>query len=472
VSQAPEEFAAPHNYVPPNAVESEEILICGLLLAPERVPEVSFVRPEHLYFATNQKVLKAIYELSDEGVVFDPEIVWRRLQDSPEGGMQLTAEHFALYAKSTPFQANLRDHAMVVHEKWRLRQLLSVVHLARAEILSGRMKDGRAPWTAQNIISSVETSLFELTAEDQRRGLERVVDAALRGFKELEERDRQDRDESIEGSSVMTGLVELDRLISAMYSGELYVLAARPGMGKTSLLRCISLNVAHKGPAVALFTLEVPSEQMALALACTEAGVDSKLVRSRELTREDWATLTDAISRLHRLPIYVDDSPVLTIADVRSKVIRLQKELARATPPRRVGLVAVDYLQLMKGERSDNREQEVSSLSRGLKRLSKELRVPILALSQLNRKVESKQSKRPGLSDLRESGAIEQDADAIWFIYRPDYYDKDDHPGEAEIEVAKQRTGPTGVARCYFDKTKTKFYDLTDNYDEEYFEHY
>lgn len=465
---------APRDYVAPHAPESERTLICGLMLEPERIPEVSFVRPEHLFHATNAKVLRTIYELADEGVVIDPKIVWRRIKDRPGGGMQITADEFATYALETPYQANLRDHALIVHEKWRLREVLTVVHVARAEILSGQMQD-KGAWTAQSIISEVENKLFELTAEDQKRGLERVVDAALRGLKELEARSKEDRNNALEGSSVKTGLVELDRLVSSLYSGELYVLAARPGMGKTSLARCIALNVAAKGPAVAFFTLEVPSEQMALALACTQAGVDSQLVRSSELTREDWKNLTEAIDSIRSTPIYVDDSPVLTLADIRARVIRLQKLAARGDrgdKPRRVGLVVVDYLQLMKGEKGDNREQEVSSLSRGLKRLAKELGVPILALSQLNRAVEKKTGKRPGLSDLRESGAIEQDADSIWFVYRPDYYDKDDHPGEAEIDVAKQRHGPTGTARCYFDKTKTRFYDLADPYDEGYFENY
>jgi replicative DNA helicase len=274
-------------------------------------------------------------------------------------------------------------------------------------------------------------------------------------------------------------------MCAGLHPGDLYIVAGRPGMGKTSFVLNMAVNVARPkrvevtdgevlddapveepGHGVAFFSLEMPREQLASRLLASEARVDVSRLRSGDIRREDWNKLTEAAARLSRLPLWLDDTPALTLLDLRAKIRRLQAELKRSDGPaaKGLGLVAVDYLQLMQGRRdAGSREQEISELSRGLKQLSKEMSVPVLALSQLNRGVETRgtKDKRPQLSDLRESGAIEQDADTIMFIYRDDYYFKDSpDKGAAEIIVAKQRNGPTGSVKTKFTNEYTRFDNL------------
>jgi replicative DNA helicase len=288
-------------------------------------------------------------------------------------------------------------------------------------------------------------------------------------------------------SGIPTGFYELDKKCAGMHDGDLYIVAGRPGMGKTSLVLNMAVNVAtprtepidprdpygdppveRPGYGVAFFSLEMPREQLASRLLASEARVDVSKIRSGALRSEDWNRLTDAANRLSRLPMWLDDSPALTILDLRAKVRRLKAEIERggddALPAQRLGLVVVDYLQLMQGRKdAQSREQEISEMSRGLKQLAKEMSVPVLALSQLNRSVETRgtKDKRPQLSDLRESGAIEQDADMVLFIYRDEVYFPDSaERGRAEIIIAKQRNGPTGKVDVRFDREYTRFDNL------------
>jgi replicative DNA helicase len=296
-------------------------------------------------------------------------------------------------------------------------------------------------------------------------------------------------------TGIETGFTQLDRKTAGLHNGDLYIVACRPGMGKTAFALNMAVNVARPrrveveegqgsfgeaaieepGYAVAFFSLEMPREQLASRLLASESRVDVSRIRSGTIRRDDWNSLTEAAARLGRLPIWLDDAPALTILELRAKVRRLQAELKRSDSARpaaqRLGLVVVDYLQLMQGRRdAANREQEISELSRGLKQLAKEMEVPVLALSQLNRSVETRgtKDKRPQLSDLRESGAIEQDADTILFIYRDEYYNRESaEPGIAEVIIAKQRNGPTGVIRTRFTSEYTRFDNLApDEYDQ------
>jgi replicative DNA helicase len=288
-------------------------------------------------------------------------------------------------------------------------------------------------------------------------------------------------------TGISTGFDRYDRLTSGLHDGELTIVAARPGMGKTSLVLNMAINVAspqelessrdpndrwqEPGYAVVVFSLEMPREQIVNRMLCSEARVDVSRVRTGMLAPSDWSKLTQAAAHLNNLNVWVDDSAALSILELRSKVRRLQAEFDRVDPAtgekkQRVGLVMVDYLQLMKGrENANSREQEISEISRGLKQLAKELSLPVIALSQLNRAVETRgeKSKRPQLSDLRESGAIEQDADNICFIYRDDYYNKETADRNiAELIIAKQRNGPTDTAKVRFDAQYTRFDNLAE----------
>jgi replicative DNA helicase len=341
----------------------------------------------------------------------------------------------------------------------------------------------------QAFIDQAEQSVFDIARVPEGSTVVPVKDAIHGAFQILAEAAR--RGGGITG--VPTGFMELDKRCAGLHKGDLYIVAGRPGMGKTSFVMNLAVNVAkprrvelsadadpygeapieEPGHGVAFFSLEMPREQLASRLLSGEARVDVSRIRSGDLRREDWNKLTEAASRLSRMPIWLDDTPALTLLDLRAKVRRIQADLKRSdgdTPAKGLGLVCVDYLQLMQGRRdAGSREQEISELSRGLKQLAKELQVPVMALSQLNRSVETRatKDKRPQLSDLRESGAIEQDADTIMFIYRDEYYFKDSpDKGVAEIIIAKQRNGPTGKVMTKFSPEYTRFDNLArEDYD-------
>jgi replicative DNA helicase len=353
----------------------------------------------------------------------------------------------------------------------------------------------------QGFIDEAEQAVFDIARVPSGSPVRPVKEAITDMFEMLTKASR--RGDGITGTR--TGFTELDQMCAGLHEGDLYIVAGRPGMGKTAFMLNMAVSVASAQPmavasgddaseeapteahgsGVAFFSLEMPREQLASRLLATEARVDVSKIRSGRLGDLDWNRLTEAAAHLQRLPLWLDDTPALTLLDLRAKVRRLQAELKRdASNPhvKRLGLVVVDYLQLMQGRRdAGSREQEISELSRGLKRLAKEMGVPIVALSQLNRSVETRTSKdrRPQLSDLRESGAIEQDADMVVFIYRDDYYrgadgaggeDADEARGLAEIIVAKQRNGPTGKVRLKYTKACTRFDNLArgeyDEYDE------
>jgi replicative DNA helicase len=337
----------------------------------------------------------------------------------------------------------------------------------------------------QAFIDAAEQSVFDIARVAQQSSIVPVNEAIHDAFRILTE--ARQRGGAITGYA--SGFVELDKLTSGFHKGDLYIVAGRPGMGKTAFVLNMAVNVAspkgeslsddpyqdakveRPGQGVAFFSLEMPKEQLAARMLACESRVDMKSIRSGQVAPDDWNKLTEAAARLGRLPIWLDDTPALGILELRAKIRRLQAELKRGAhgkaPVEQLGLVAVDYLQLMKGRRdAASREQEISEISRGLKQLAKEMAVPVLALSQLNRSVETRgtKDKRPQLSDLRESGAIEQDADTIMFIYRDEYYFQDSPDrGVAEIIVAKQRNGPTGMIRSKFTAQYTRFDNLADD---------
>jgi replicative DNA helicase len=366
-------------------------------------------------------------------------------------------------------------YGRIIHEKFRIRQ---VILSCQRVVAQGYVDYGEA----QQFIDSAEQSIYNIARTSSKQSTEKLLDVMKKAFKRLN--DAMARGDRITG--VPTGFERFDRMTAGLHEGDLTIVAARPGMGKTSFVLNVAANVASPkgreladdpnqrwedaGVGAVVFSLEMPREQLANRMVCSEARVDVSKMRTGYLSPQDWSKLTQAASFLGGLPIWIDDSPGLTLLELRAKVRRLQSEFDTRDDTgrklRKIGLVVVDYLQLMKGRDGvSSREQEISEISRGLKGLAKELEVPVIALSQLNRAVEtrSEKSKRPQISDLRESGAIEQDADNIVFIYRDEYYNQDSTDKNiAELIIAKQRNGPTGTVKVRFDRQWTRFDNLAD----------
>ena len=306
----------------------------------------------------------------------------------------------------------------------------------------------------RSFLDTAESSVFAVAKQRARNPYEHVKDVVLRTFEEINEMAK--RGDTITG--LPTGFDRLDKMTAGMHPGDLIIVAGRPGMGKTAFALNIAVNAcAARKEAVGVFSLEMPKEQLVRRMLCSEARVDGTRLRTGQLLRDDWPKLASAAGILSELPIWIDDTPAISILELRAKSRRLMSESG-------LSLLVIDYLQLMRGgARTASREQEISEISRNLKALAKELEIPVIALSQLNRGVESRgvKDKRPQLSDLRESGAIEQDADTIWFVYRDEVYNKEtDEQGVAEIIVGKQRAGPTGTARMRFFNEFTRFDNL------------
>ncbi|HEY2406651.1 MAG TPA: replicative DNA helicase [Polyangiaceae bacterium] len=463
--------------VPPSDLDAEAAVLSATLLEAEAFDAVQeILLPEHFYADANRRIYEAIVDLHIASRPVDIVSVAGFLRDKGRLDQIGGTPYLAELANATPAVAHVAAHAQVIREKWRLRQLIATCQKFAAE---GYGDCGGV----QEFIDQAEQSVFDIARIPETSTVVAVRDAIKGAFEVLGEAAR--RGGGITG--IESGFTDLDRQTAGLHEGDLYIVAARPGMGKTSFVLNMAVNVARPkkvkinaeneayfdaaveepGHGVLFCSLEMPREQLAARLLASEARVDMSRIRSGKLQRDDWNKLTDAASRLGRLPIWLDDTPALTLLDLRAKIRRLQAELKRGEAGKNakgLGLVAIDYLQLMQGRRdAGSREQEISELSRGLKRLAKEMKIPVLALSQLNRQVETRttKDKRPQLSDLRESGAIEQDADTIMFIYRDEYYnDQSDQKGIAELIIAKQRNGPTGKIMTKFTSEYTRFDNL------------
>ena len=473
--------------VPPNDLDAEAAVLSAVLLEPDAFDRVQeTLAPEHFYADANRRIFEAILDLkSMSGQPVDIVSVAAWLRDRNRLQQVGGTPYLAQLADATPAVAHVENHARMIREKWRLRQLISTCQRVTAEGYAG-CED------VQSFIDSAEQAVFDIARVPAHSNMVSAKDAIHRAFDILTETAR--RGGGVTG--IETGFRELDRMCSGLHRGDLYIVAGRPGMGKTAFVLNLAVNVAsprggersgegadfeapaeQPGHGVLFCSLEMPKEQLAARLLASEARVDMAGIRSGRPQREDWPKLTESAARLSRLPLWIDDTPALTLLDLRAKIRRLQAEIARGDShahAQSLGLVAVDYLQLMQGRRdAGSREQEISELSRGLKALAKEMGVPVLALSQLNRAVETRttKDKRPQLSDLRESGAIEQDADAIFFIYRDFYYFKENAEKRniAEIIIAKQRNGPTGTFETRYTDSFVRFDNLANeeyNFDE------
>jgi len=363
--------------------------------------------------------------------------------------------YLASLADFVPTAANITHYARIVREKSILRSLISTA----TEIATrGYEEQGNV----EEFLDSAEKVIFDISEKKIKASFVAVGDMIKDTLKTVEK--LYERKEMVTG--VPTGYNDLDKLTAGLQPAELIIVAGRPGMGKTAFALNIAANAAFTGAGVAVFSLEMAKEQLVLRMLCSEARVDSSKVRSGYLGERDFPQLAKAAGRLHEAPIYIDDTPAISVLELRAKARRLVRDRSK-----KIGLIIVDYLQLMRGMgTASNREQEISEISRSLKALAKELSVPVIALSQLNRRVEDRSDRRPMMSDLRESGAIEQDSDVIIFIYRDEVYNKSDESkkGLAEIIVAKQRNGPIDTVTLTFLNEYTRFENYTERDDLEY----
>jgi replicative DNA helicase len=353
-------------------------------------------------------------------------------------------------AQYVPGAANIRRYAEIVRERSILRKLVS----ASDEIATSAFNtQGRE---VAKILDEAEQKIFSIGEEGSRmkQGFQRMESLVVELLDRVEEMSQNPND--ITG--VPTGFYDFDRMTSGLQPGDLIILAARPSMGKTALAINIAEHVAvNEGLPVAVFSMEMGASQLAIRIVGSIGRIDQGRLRTGKLTPDEWPRLTESIEKLRNVSLHIDETPGLTPSELRANARRLARQCGK------LGLIVVDYLQLMSGSSSDgeNRATEIGEISRGLKMLAKELQCPVIALSQLNRSVETRTDKRPMMSDLRESGAIEQDADVIMFIYRDDYYNKDSkEPGVAEVIIGKQRNGPTGTVKLAFLKPITKFESL------------
>jgi replicative DNA helicase len=434
--------------IPPHNIEAEQSVLGSILLKDQVFSSVvDIVAPQDFYRDGHRVIFTAMIELFNRNEPQDLVTVTSLLNDTNQLETAGGAGYLASLTSIVPVTANIAAYARIVRQKAVLRNLIRV-----SSDIANRCFEEQDD--IDQLVDEAEQSIFDIAGKKDTTVFMPLKSVIPGCFEKIEQLFK--RKELITG--VPTGYYELDRLTAGLQSSDLIVLAARPSMGKTAF----ALNLAQHAAlvektGVAIFSLEMSREQLAMRLLSSVGHIDSQRIRTGRLHSEDWPHLTRAVGMLSDAPVYIDDTPALSILEMRSKVRRLAAR-------QKIGLIIVDYLQLMRGRNTENRTQEISDISRSLKALAKEHNVPVLALSQLNRGLESRTDKRPMMSDLRESGAIEQDADVICFIYRDEVYNKaEDNPqkGIAEIIIGKQRNGPTGTVRLFFKKEYTMFENLS-----------
>ncbi|CAJ1174721.1 replicative DNA helicase [Companilactobacillus paralimentarius DSM 13238 = JCM 10415] len=441
--------------IPPNDKDAEQAVLGAVFLSQDALIEaMEYVEADDFYQHANQLVFQAMMNLNDEEEPVDVVTVQNELDRQNQiediGGVSYLAE----LANAVPTAANTSYYAKIVKNKSVLRRLIN----AATSIVSRSFEEDE---DVDSIIDQSEKDIMDVSENRNHKGFRRISDVVKSSFEEIDK--LYDQDSDVTGLS--TGYKDLDAMTTGLHKDELIILAARPGVGKTAFALNLAQNAATKSNAtVAIFSLEMGAEQLVNRMLCSEGSIDANSLRTGKLDENQWNSLVVAMGSLSRTNVYIDDTPGVKMAEIRSKCRRLLKESGK------LDLVIVDYLQLIEGTGQENRQQEVSVISRGMKKLAKELHVPIIALSQLSRGVEARQDKRPMLSDIRESGSIEQDADIVAFLYRDDYYrdeDGDDNDnqedpedqdvGEVEVIVSKNRSGPRGTAKLLFVKSYNKF---------------
>ncbi|HWZ72484.1 MAG TPA: replicative DNA helicase [Casimicrobiaceae bacterium] len=439
--------------VPPHSIEAEQSVLGGLLLdngAADRIAD--FLSGDHFYSDAHRLLYNAIMQLIADNKPADVVTVAEALGSINKldyvGGMS----YLAALVENVPTAANIRRYAEIVHERAILRRLAA----AGGEIAESAFHPlGRS---VREILDQAETKVFEIAEHGARgqQGFQDIRPLLTQVVERIEFLYNRDNPSDVTG--IATGFTDLDRMTSGLQEGDLIVIAGRPSMGKTSLALNIAEHVALvlKMP-VAIFSMEMGATQLAMRLMGSVGRLDQQKIRTGRLTNDDWERLSGALGKLNDAPIHIDETPAMNALEVRARARRLARQYGG-----KLGAIVVDYLQLMEAvSDGENRATEISEISRSMKALAKELKVPVVALSQLNRSLEQRPNKRPVMSDLRESGAIEQDADLILFIYRDEVYNEDtQEKGVAEIIIGKQRNGPIGVVRLAFLGENTRFENL------------
>jgi replicative DNA helicase len=430
----------------PHDIQAEQSVLGSIFINPDKMIEVTeHLKPEDFYKPAHKILFKAMMSLSDRGEAIDIVTVKSTLEVNNELNLVGNVSYLAEIINAVPTSSNAEHYAKIVAKKAQLRAIIGNLSDSIGNAYDEDMN-------VDDIIAKAERSLLAVSQSSNKSSFKSIRDVLADNQAKIEERSNM-------GSQVTgleTGFYDFDRLTTGLHEDNLIVLAARPAMGKTALALNIAQNVATKSrKPVAIFSLEMGSESLVDRMLAAEGTVENRHIRTGQLSRDEWQRLIYAQGQLAEAPIFINDSAGMKITDIKAKARRLSQEQGG------LGLIVIDYLQLIQGSRSDNRQQEVSEISRQLKIIAKELSVPVIALSQLSRSVEQRQDKRPIMSDLRESGSIEQDADIVAFLYRDDYYNdkQDDQPKSNLIEliVKKNRHGSLGTVKLYFHKEYTKF---------------
>lgn len=439
--------------IPPQNIDAEQAVLGAIFLEPASMTVTSEVLiPEDFYRSSHQKIYTVMLKLNDHGKAVDLITVSEELSASKNleeiGGVSYLSE----LAGSVPTAANVEYYVRIVEEKSLLRRLIRTATNIAQE---GYSREDEV----EDLLGEAEKNIMEVAQRKNAGAFQNIKDVLVRTYDNIEVLTNRKGDVT----GIPTGFTELDRMTAGFQRNDLIIVAARPSVGKTAFALNIAQNVATKTEEnVAIFSLEMGAEQLVMRMLCAEGNINAQNLRTGSLTDEDWRKLTMAMGSLSNAGIYIDDTPGVRIGEIRSKCRRLKQEQG-------LGMILIDYLQLIQGNgrSGENRQQEVSEISRSLKALARELQVPVIALSQLSRGVEQRQDKRPMMSDIRESGSIEQDADIVAFLYRDDYYDKESENKDIiEIIIAKQRNGPVGTVSLAFVKEYNKFVNLERRFDD------
>ena len=438
--------------IPPHDIDAEQAVLGSMLTDKEAVnAAIESLKEDAFYRDDNRIIFQAIVNLYSKSEPIDIITLKDELESMDKFEQVGGYEYLASLPDKVPTTANVQKYIKIVEEKSILRNLIKTAN----EII----ELGYDPTEdVEDIMDGAEKKIFDIMQSKNQKGYTPIKDVFVESFTKLEE--LYNRKQHITG--VPTGFAELDYKTAGLHGSELILVAARPAMGKTAFALNLATNAALRGNApVAIFSLEMSKDQLVNRILCSEAMVDSNKVRTGKLDEDDWVKLAGAIGPLSEAEMYIDDTPGISVMEIRTKCRKLKME-------KNIGLVVIDYLQLVQGnKRTASREQEISEISRSLKILAKEINVPVIALSQLSRAVEQRPDHRPMLSDLRESGAIEQDADIVMFLYRDDYYNKESEKKDiAEVIIAKQRGGQTGTVELLWMGNYTKFVNLERRFDD------
>lgn len=447
----------------PHSDEAERAVLGGIFLNADTLPDAQeYVTADDFYKKSHRLLFQAMTDLQDNGTAIDTVTVTDYLDNHNQLDDIGGAGYITDLVASTPIASNVVYYAKIVQQKSTLRKLIST-----AQSIASRSYTEQDD--VEGLVEDAERQIMDVSENRNQAGFKQIKDVLNQAMAQIDQ--LYQNDQTITG--LPTGFRDLDKITTGLHEDEMIILAARPAVGKTAFALNIAQNVGTKtDKSVAIFSLEMGAEQLVNRMLCSEGSIDANHLRTGQLNEEEWQNLIIAMGSLSKAKIYMDDTPGIRMAEIRAKCRRLAREQGD------LGLIIIDYLQLIEGSGQENRQQEVSAVSRQLKKLAKELHVPVIALSQLSRGVEQRQDKRPVLSDIRESGSIEQDADIVAFLYRDDYYrdaegdddedqdsgdEGDDNVGEVEVIIEKNRSGPRGTVKLLFVKSYNKFTNIAYN---------